>query len=519
LDDGLRARSVTRDLDWGVKVPLPDAEGKVLYVWFDAPIGYISATRQWAKDTGRDWKEFWQDPQTKLVHFLGKDNIVFHCIFFPSMLKAHGDYILPANVPANEFMNMEGDKLSTSRNWAVWVPDYLERFEGKQDILRYVLTANLPETKDSEFTWRDYQSRANNELVATFGNFINRVLVLCKKYYGGEVPHADPRLELAGAEQDSEHKTARGIMAELAVMAGTCGDHIRAYRFRDAQRVMMEMASFGNGFLQFNEPWKYQKSDPEQVKAVMFCALQIVDLLALVVEPFLPFTAERIRRMLNKPSIVPGDLAADLRRIIEGGELLKAGDQLGEPELLFEKVEDEIVQRELDRLAAVKAARLAESDNAGSATASTPSGKSPEAAAVAASTQSTATLAEPVNKEETKPSNNLPELKAEITYEDFARLDIRTGTIIEAERMPKADKLLRLQVELGFEQRTIVSGIAEHFDPAELAGRRVIVLANLAPRKLRGVESQGMILMAEDAAGKLVFVGPEDGIPNGSAIS
>ncbi len=456
IDQGLQPRAVTRDLDWGVKVPVPGAEGKVLYVWFDAPIGYISATREWSQKTGKDWQPYWKSDDTKLVHFIGKDNIVFHCIIFPVMLKAEGSYILPDNVPANEFMNLENDKISTSRNWAVWLHEYLEDFPGKQDVLRYVLTANAPETKDNDFTWKDFQARNNNELLAIFGNFVNRTLVLTKKYFDGKVPERNVLT--------SEDKTTLKTMAEFPEKIAKS---LELYRFREALGELMNLARLGNKYLTDNEPWKIFKTDPERVKTILNISLQIAANLAVLSEPFLPFTSEKLYKMLN----------LDNKMWKEAGDdgMLKAGHQLNKPEFLFEKIEDEQVEAQVKKLL------------------------------------------------ETKKQNEMAEKKAapakeEIEFDDFMKMDIRTGTILEAEKVPKTKKLLKLKIDTGIDQRTVVSGIAEHYTPEEVIGKQVSVLVNLKPRKLRGIESQGMILMAEDKDGKLVFVAPEKPVSNGSEV-
>jgi methionyl-tRNA synthetase len=452
LDDGLKPRAVTRDLDWGIDVPVAGAEGKKLYVWFDAPIGYISSTKEWAQREGKDWELYWKDKDTKLVHFIGKDNIVFHCIIFPAMLKAEGSYILPDNVPANEFLNLEGNKLSTSKNWAVWLPEYLEDFPNQQDVLRYALTANAPETKDNDFTWKDFQARNNSELVAIFGNFINRVIVLTEKYYNGIVPSP---YELTAIDEE----TLATMKAYPAVIASS----IERYRFREASQELMNLARLGNKYLADEEPWKVIKDDAERTQTIMFVALQIAAALATVCEPFLPFTASKLKSILNISSTSNETSWND---ISTKDVLLPSGHQIGKAELLFSKIEDDTIQHQLNKLEASK--------------------KFNEAA----------------NKQ-------VEPQKDTITYEDFAKLDMRVGTIIEAEKMPKANKLLVLKVDTGIDVRTIVSGIAESFTPEEVIGKRVTVLVNLAPRALRGVESQGMILMTENADGKLVFVNPD----------
>ena len=464
LDDELKPRAVTRDLDWGIPVPVEGAEGKVLYVWFDAPIGYISSTKEWAEREGKDWRPYWQDSDTQLVHFIGKDNIVFHCIIFPAMLKAEGSFILPANVPANEFLNLEGNKLSTSKNWAVWLHEYLQDFPNQQDVLRYVLTANAPETKDNDFTWKDFQARNNNELVAIFGNFINRVAVLTQKYYEGVVPQADTYNNV-----DTE------TLRQITEFTEKIEQSLERYRFREAQQELMNMARLGNKYLADEEPWKLIKTDPERVKTVMYIALQIATALAVASEPFLPFTSEKLKRMLQLGAITWESLKTNAT------ELLKAGHRIGVAELLFEKIEDAAIEKQLQRLENTKLANKQEAQ---------------------------------VNAEtEVAPQKEL------ISYDDFAKMDIRIGTILEAEKMPKADKLLVLKVDTGIDKRTIVSGIAQSFTPEEIIGKKVTVLVNLAPRKLRGVESQGMILMVENSEGKYTFINPDaDGITNGTEV-
>ena len=454
LDLGLQPRAVSRDLDWGIPVPVEGAEGKVLYVWFDAPIGYISAT----KDFTPEWEKYWKDSGTKMVHFIGKDNIVFHCIVFPSMLKAHGGYILPENVPANEFLNLEGDKISTSRNWAVWLHEYLDEFPGKEDVLRYVLCANAPETKDNDFTWRDFQARNNNELVAILGNFVNRALVLTGKYYDGVVP-------ACGELTDYD----RATIAELGGIKASLESNIENYRFREALKDAMNFARIGNKYLADTEPWKVVKSDPERVKTILNIALQITANITVAIEPFMPFSAEKILKMLNLGKFSWDDLGSM--------SLVAAGHTIGRPELLFEKIEDDVIEAQLRKLADIKAANAAA-----------------EAAA------------------------HVTAQKDEIVFDDFGRMDIRVSTILAAEKVAKTKKLLKLTVDTGIDKRTIVSGIAEYFTPDELVGRQVLVLVNLAPRELKGITSNGMILMAEDAAGKLVLLGPADKVNNGAIV-
>jgi methionyl-tRNA synthetase len=465
IDDGLRPRAVTRDLDWGIPVPAPDAEGKVLYVWFDAPIGYISATKEWAARENKDWEPYWKDKDTKLLHFIGKDNIVFHCIIFPSMLKAEGSYILPNNVPANEFLNLEGNKISTSKNWAVWLHEYLEDFPDQQDVLRYVLTSNAPETKDNDFTWADFQARNNNELVAIFGNFINRVTVLTHKYYDGVTPSE-------GTLSQIDIKTLETVRAYPAVIESS----IERYRFREAQQELMNVARLGNKYLADQEPWKTIKTDEQRTKTVMFVALQIASALAILSEPFLPHTSKKLKKMLhiNSRETQNGLQWSD---VATKQTLIAPGHTINTNELLFSKIEESQIQAQMDKLAASK-------------------------------------LANEIANKVTTPQ------KDTCTFEDFTKLDMRVGTIIEAEKMPKAKKLLVLKVDTGLDVRTIVSGIAESFTPQEIIGKRVTVLVNLAPRALRGVESQGMILMTQMPDGTLVFVNPDTtGVSNGDSIA
>ena len=463
LDDGLKPRAVTRDLDWGIPVPLKEAEGKVLYVWFDAPIGYISSTKEWAKVKGIDWEPYWKDPNTRLYHFIGKDNIVFHCIIFPSMLKAEGSYILPENVPANEFLNLEGNKLSTSRNWAVWLHEYLEEFPHLQDTLRYVLTANAPETKDNDFTWKDYQARNNNELVAIFGNFVNRVIVLTSKYFDGKVP--------ARNELTPEDRAALDAMRSFPERIGRS---IEQFRFREALQELINLARTGNKYLAEQEPWKVIKEDENRVATILHVALQLTTGLAVLSEPFLPFTTRKLRTMLELRAL---DTNLDWNKVANSDHLLPEGHELGDPLLLFRKIEDSEVEKQLQKLEATRA-----------------------------------------ENEQTK--STLMLLKDTITFEDFSKIDLRVGTILEAEKMPKTKKLMVLKVDTGLDTRTIVSGIAEDFEPEAIIGKRVAVVANLAPRPLRGVTSEGMILMTQDASGKLVFMNPDDGdITNGETIN
>lgn len=458
LDDGLKPRAVTRDLDWGIPVPLDNAEGKVLYVWFDAPIGYISSTKEWAERENKDWEPYWKDEETKLVHFIGKDNIVFHCIVFPSMLKAHGDFILPDNVPANEFLNLEGNKLSTSRNWAVWLHEYLEDFPGKQDVLRYVLTANAPETKDNNFSWKDFQTRNNSELVAIFGNFINRVVVLTHKYYKGVVPSP-------GAFTDYDKE----VLQELKNLPEKISKAIEHYKFREAQAEMMNLARLGNKYLADEEPWQLIKTDEERVKTIMYISLQISAALIPLSKAFLPFTAKKLDQILNLSDRLNWDDVSEKKELISPGHLINKA------ELLFSKIEDKEIQYQLDKLKAVK------------------------------------------EQNETNQKDVLPQ-KEEVSFDDFTKLDIRIGEILEAEKIPKAKKLLKLKVDTGIDIRTVVSGIAEDYKPGELTGKKVSVIVNLKPVKLRGVLSEGMILMAENPDGKMIFIKPESEVESGETI-
>jgi methionyl-tRNA synthetase len=456
LDQGLQPRAVTRDLDWGVKVPLPEAEGKVLYVWFDAPIGYISATREWAQQQGKDWKIWWKDRDTRLIHFIGKDNIVFHCIIFPSMLKQEGTYILPDNVPAFEFMNLEGDKISTSRNWAVWLHEYLDEFPGKQDVLRYVLTTNAPETKDNDFTWKDLQARNNNELLSIFGNFVNRTMVLAHKFFDGITPGLSTMTDLD-----------RNVLAEIPGYPGRIGDSLGNFRFREALSQMMNLARLGNKYLTDAEPWKIIKTDPERVKTILNISLQICANLAIVSEPFLPFTAARLVKMLNMPVLKWPDAGKT--------GLLQPGHQLNQPEYLFDKIEDTVIEKQIQKLMDAKI-------------------------------------------QNTAAARKVPPQKDIITYEDFVKIDIRLATILEAERVPKSDKLMKLRVDTGLDQRIVVAGIAGQFEPGQVIGKQALILVNLTPRPLRGIESQGMILMAENSEGKLCLIGPETAFDDGSTV-
>ena len=471
IDDGLRPRAVTRDLDWGIPVPVKGADGKVLYVWFDAPIGYISATKEWAAQHNKNWETYWKDKDTKLVHFIGKDNIVFHCIIFPAMLKAHGDYILPENVPANEFLNLEGNKLSTSKNWAVWLHEYLKDFPNQQDVLRYTLTANAPESKDNDFTWKDLQAKNNNELVAIFGNFINRVVVLTNKYYNGQIPTPG---EFTEADEDA--------LAALKEFPNVISTSIERYRFREASQELMNLARLGNKYLADEEPWKVIKQDEQRVQTIMYVALQIAAGLAVLSEPFLPFTSIKLKNILKISSSTPclptGRVENSLswNAISTQEELLEPKHQIGKAELLFSKIEDAEIVAQLEKLAATK-------------------------------------VANEQSKKVVEPQ------KETIEFDDFTKLDIRVGTILEATKMPKTKKLLVLKIDVGIDVRTIVSGIAESFQPEAIIGQQVTVVCNLAPRKLRGVESQGMILMTDTPDGKLAFVEPTETINNGEQIS
>lgn len=505
IDGGLQPRAVSRDLDWGVPVPVEGAEGKVLYVWFDAPIGYVSNTKELLPQT---WEKWWKSQDTKLVHFIGKDNIVFHCIVFPSMLKAHGGYILPDNVPANEFLNLEGDKISTSRGWAVWLNEYLQELPGKEDVLRYVLCANAPETKDNDFSWKDFQTRNNSELVAIFGNFVNRAIVLTHKYFGGRVP-ADLKPESIDAE----------TLAQIPQIVSEIEENISSYKFREALKAAMNLARLGNKYLTDTEPWKVAKNDLDRTASILNVSLQICAALGIVFEPFLPFSAEKLRRMLNVGVIAgtdhrageegtcgvnifkSGECAAlhtigsvDAPESFEGlslswndlfsARILPAGHEIGQAQLLFEKIEDEMIAPQIERLEAIRKAR--------------------EEAEAAAAAAEAAAKVEPQ--------------KEECCFEDFEKMDIRTATVLEAERVPKTDKLLKLTIDTGIDTRTIVSGIAEYYSPEEMVGKQICILANLAPRKIRGIESKGMILMARQGDGKMRFVTPAETLNNGAQI-
>ncbi len=461
IDGGLGPRAITRDLDWGVKVPLQGADGKVLYVWFDAPIGYISATKTWAEANGKDWEAYWKSDDTKLVHFIGKDNIVFHCIIFPVILKLMGGYVLPDNVPANEFLNLEGDKLSTRRNWAVWLHEYLEEFPGKQDELRYVLASIAPESKDSEFTWKDYQARVNNELVGILGNFVNRALVLTNKNFEGTVPK---RGELYDLDKQ--------VIAEIDAIQARIEKNVEVYRFREALAEAMNLARAGNKYLAETEPWKLVKTDPERVGTILNLALQITANLTIALEAFLPHSAEKIRGFVNIEKLEWSKLGSI--------ELLPEGHALSKPSLLFSKIEDQVIEAQIEKLKS--------------------------------NTQNTKVEAEENQEVTIEPAKDI------CTFDDFMKMDIRVGTILEAEKLKKSNKLLKLLVDTGLDQRTILSGIAKHYSPEEVIGKQVTVLTNLAPRKMMGIESEGMILMGEDSTGKLAFVTPENVISNGGVV-
>ena len=454
LNDGLKPRAMTRDLNWGVPVPLPNAEGKVLYVWFDAPIGYISFTQEWAEKNGKNWKDYWQSDDSELVHFIGKDNIVFHCIIFPAMMKAHGDYKMPTNVPAFEFLNLENDKISTSRNWAVWAHEYVTEFPGQQDVLRYSLLSSAPETKDNNFTWKDFQTKNNSELVGIFGNFINRVTVLINKYYEGVIP--------AGNENAIE-------LNEISKAAKEVETFLTKFEFRNALSAMMNLARFGNQYLQIEEPWKTIKTDPEKAANSLFVAAQIAAGLAQICEPFLPFSSEKLLTMFNSEKLTWQEVESQ-------NVLLKTGHKINEASLLFSKIEDETIEFQINKLEATK-------------------------------------------QNNKKTNNNAKPMKDEIQFDDFTKIDLRTATILTAEKVEKADKLLKFSVDTGVDVRTVVSGVAESFTPEECVGKQVMILLNLAPRKIRGIESQGMLLLTTKEDGKLAFVTPEVKVENGIEIS
>lgn len=459
LDNGLRPRPMTRDLDWGIPVPVEGAEGKVLYVWFDAPIGYISATKDWAEETGKNWEDYWKKDDTRLLHFIGKDNIVFHCIIFPALLKASGEFILPDNVPANEFLNLESNKISTSRNWAVWLHEYLEEFPGKQDVLRYVLTANAPETKDNDFTWKDFQARNNNELVAIFGNFVNRAVVLTHKYFDGKIP---VRGSLTPRDEE--------LIAKIKTFPSRIEGSLDQFKFRDALTHLIDLAREGNKYLAETEPWKLIKEDKDRVATIMNLALQLVGSLTILSEPFLPFTSKKLKDMLNQ-QVMDWESAGDI-------SLFEEGKSINEGQLLFEKIEDSVVEAQVQKLMDTKKANEAAE-------------KSPEVAPT----------------------------KEEVNFDDFMKMDLRVGEIKTAEKVEKSNKLLKFTVDTGMDQRTIVSGIAKHFTPEEMIGKKVVVMANLAPRKIMGIESQGMLLFAENTDGSLKAVSPDKDAENGAGIS
>jgi len=485
LEGGLQPRSMTRDLSWGVDVPqeIEGAKGKKLYVWMDAPIGYISATKQWAADNGKDWEPYWKDDSTALVHFIGKDNIVFHCIIFPAILKEHGDYILPVNVPANQFMNLEGDKISTSRNWAVWVHEYLEDFAGQEDALRYALIKNMPESKDSEFTWKGFQDANNNELVNNLANFVNRVIVLVNKYYEGVVPEFDEDLDIIGCDSEEDISFHDNEILRLFDNIDAIGSSLRRYDFRGAMNAIMQISSNGNQILQYNQPWKTIKEDPEQVKVVMNLMIQYVHIISICVRPFLPNTSDKLCQLLGtEPIKEDGELLKLSNQLAEGEIPIASGHKISTAEHLFSRIDDDVIAKQIEKLNLSKVESKAASETS---------------------------IAAPTNGE----------IKETIQYDDFVKMDLRAATIIAAEKVKKADKLLQLTVDLGYEQRTVVSGIAMHFSAEDIIGTKVTLLSNLAPRKIRGVESKGMILMAENADGQLNFVQPTKAAENGSKIS
>jgi len=456
LTQGLHPRAVTRDLEWGVPVPIEGTEGKVLYVWFDAPIGYISATKAWGNENNKDWEKFWKDEDTRLIHFIGKDNIVFHCLIFPSMLKAHGEYILPDNVPANEFLNLEGDKLSTSRNWAVWVNEFVEDFPDKVDVLRYTLCANFPEQKDNDFTWNDFQARNNNELVAVMGNFVNRALVLTKKFFDKKVPECK---ELTDYDQETMKKAIQ-IKEDLE-------NRIENFKFREAVKIAMDLGRLGNKYLADTEPWSLYEKDPERVHTVLNLSLQIAASLSIIIEPFLPFTAEKLRTFLNIDKL-DWELAGK-------SDILPMGHEIRKPKYLFQKIEDKEVENQVEKLK--EARRRKEQEEKG-----------------------------------------IEPAREDISFDDFVKMDLRIAKVLNAEKVPKTKKLLKLEVDTGVDQRIVVSGIAEYYEPEEIIGKQVSMIVNLAPKKIRGIESHGMILMAENADGKLTFVVPEEETQNGSMV-
>ena len=475
LESGLQPRAMTRDLDWGVDVPpeMEGSEGKKLYVWLDAPIGYISATKEWARQNNKRWEPYWQKNDTALIHFIGKDNIVFHCLIFPVILKTHGNFILPYNVPANQFMNLENRKVSTSKGWAVWIHEYLEDLPGKQDELRYYMFKTMPEQRDSEFTWKGYQDANNNELVNNLGNFINRVIVLVNKYYKGVVPEFDPNVSISDSEDANSPTWHDSGLLDLFDRVDGVGNQIGTFDFRGALRSVMDIASAGNQLLQFNEPWKKQKEEPETVKVALNLAIQYVAALSVICRPFLPFTSTRIRNMLNLPDIVE---KADLKRMAdqlsEGEVIVPAGHKINKEEHLFTRIPDEVIEEQVNKLQASENADLGSTES----------------------------------------------VKNEISIEDFSKLDLRTGIVVSAEKVAKTKKLLKLTVDLGYEKRTVVSGIAEHYNPKNIIGQEVVLVMNLVSRKIKGVESKGMILMAEDGGGQLAFVSPPKGWSKGSLV-
>jgi methionyl-tRNA synthetase len=485
LDQGLQPRAMTRDLDWGVDVPpeIPGSEGKKLYVWLDAPIGYISATKQWALDKGQDWEKYWKSEDSALIHFIGKDNIVFHCLIFPAILKAHGSFVLPENVPANQFLNLEGRKLSTSKNWAVWVHEYCAEFAGQEDVLRYNMVKKMPEQSDSEFTWKGFQETNNNELVNNLANFVQRVMVLSHKYYGGVLPRINAEIPFKSGWGEGKTGQYNEELHLLYDKLQEMGAAVERYELREALRILMEISSAGNALLQFNEPWKTVKDEPETVKVLMNLAVQYVAVLSVATRPFLPFSADKLRKMLNlTPLQDHGDLLGVLNELVEGNPVVPPLHLLNDPEHLFSRIPDEVIEKQIAKLGTVDGGReTGDGEAPGSPTAYRP------------------------------PSPVIP-------FDDFAKLDLRTGTVLTAEKMEKSKKLLKLTVDLGFETRTVLSGIAEHFAPEEVVGRQIVVVANLAPRVMMGVESKGMVLMAEDADGKLGFVSPDAGWPNGMGV-
>lgn len=500
LDGGLQPRAMTRDLDWGIPVPpeIDETGTKKLYVWLDAPIGYISATKQWAIDKGQPelWKDYWQKDDTALIHFIGKDNIVFHCLIFPALLREHGDYVLPVNVPANQFMNLEGRKISTSKNWAVWVHEYLEDkdFEGKQDVLRYNMIKNMPELQDSEFTWKRFQEANNNELVGNLANFINRVVVLTVKNFDGKVPPIAEGITVASSDNATAKVNPSVEIAKLLAELETLGDFIEKFDFRNALQTLMDISTHGNQFLQFNEPWKAIKVDRDSAAATLNIGMQIVAALTVVMQPFLPFTSARLAKILNIKDLQNGDWADMLTKLRAGEPLIPSDSPLNESEHLFTRIADEVIDAQIKKL------EMTDSQNQ-------------------ATGDSQQVTDEQVVVEDISNSQLAYTPLAEtITYDDFAKMDIRTGTVLTAEKMPKSDKLLKLSVDLGFETRTILSGIAKHFTPEAIVGKKVVILANLAPRKMMGIESNGMVLMAENAEGKLALVSPPDEWQNGCTV-